>query len=95
MRRLWLVLRDWRNLITVVVPAAGPQLRPVWTCTYIRLFAACSSLTQRALSVRNSAMEVPEPEFRHLAALARMSKAFVVELSSEWRCPQQACVVAL
>jgi hypothetical protein len=43
------------------------------------------------MNVKNSALEVPEPEFRHLAALARMSKAFVVELASEL-CASSLCV---
>lgn len=53
----------------------------------------CSSLTERALNIKNSALEVPEPEFKHLATLARLRKAFVVELASELSCYQKSFCV--
>lgn len=42
-----------------------------------------STLSARALRVRNSALMLPEPEYKAIASLARLSKAFVIEVAGE------------
>lgn len=59
-------------------------LLPALDSAALLAFARWSStLSARAVRLRNTTVKLPEPEFLHLAALARVSKAFVVELAGE------------
>lgn len=60
--------------------AAGKLPAEAWT---VLLWAVNSTLTARALLMRNCVFALPEPEYRMLSSMARMQQAFIIELHSE------------
>lgn len=73
---------------TIPTAATPAVCHSTHTCFPAPTNPSPSTLSTRAIKLRNCVLALPQSEYNHIGALAKMAKAFVIELAGEKHRPK-------